>query len=291
MGERRTAWHYFLGLMLDEMAPRCFEIRAEEPLTRAIQHMDWLILRRHGDPAPGDRGQTLVDLWPLLPRVTVVEFKSAAAEYRARDVHRLLGYGYQYFSAQHDELAAHDDLALVLMVARRNGTLDRDLAALDLSEVPLSPGYARLRGLTFSMLLVDLSTVARAHAQDFVSVFVPDARPPQEAWRWWYAHHGTRKDASMNPHELDDYDAVKQRFLSTFSLEDRLAGLAPEQRLAGLAPEQRLAGLAPEQRLAGLSEAEQVLAMPDRLLALLPESYLATLPDDVRARIAARLAR
>ncbi|MBK8697756.1 MAG: hypothetical protein IPN17_37280 [Deltaproteobacteria bacterium] len=40
MGERRTAWHYFLGLLLAEKAPRGFEVRAEVPVTRALLHMD-----------------------------------------------------------------------------------------------------------------------------------------------------------------------------------------------------------------------------------------------------------
>ena len=59
MTERHTAWHYFLGILLREKAPHSFEVRAEEPLTHALQHMDWLILRRSGPRDPDDRGETL----------------------------------------------------------------------------------------------------------------------------------------------------------------------------------------------------------------------------------------
>jgi hypothetical protein len=72
--------------------------------------------------------------------------------------------------------------------------------------------------------------------------------------------------------------------------EQRLAGLAPEQRLAGLAPEQRLAGLAPEQRLADLGD-RAILAMPDRLLKMLPDEAFSNLPADVRDAIRKRIGR
>ena len=66
------------------------------------------------------------------------------------------------------------------------------------------------------------------------------------------------------------------------ALRDLLASLPPEVRLAGLDPQVRLAGLAAEDLL---------LALPDEALHTLGESYLATLPEHVRARIRARLAR
>lgn len=52
--------------------------------------------------------------------------------------------------------------------------------------------------------------------------------------------------------------------------------------------------LAPEQRLAAfaqLSEVEHVLAMPDHLLRVLPDSYLDTLPPDARDVVRRRLGR
>jgi hypothetical protein len=77
MGERRTAWHYFLGLLLTEKAPRCFEVQPEVPLTLAVQRIDYLLLRRRPWSGAPDRGETLVGLWPELPLVSLAEYKSA----------------------------------------------------------------------------------------------------------------------------------------------------------------------------------------------------------------------
>ena len=78
--------------------------------------------------------------------------------------------------------------------------------------------------------------------------------------------------------------------LDSLPPEVRLAGLKPDD-LAVLPPEQRLAGLPPEARLAGLAPAQTVLALPVEVLRGLAPEYLATLPDDVRAAVRARLAR
>ena len=75
------------------------------------------------------------------------------------------------------------------------------------------------------------------------------------------------------------------------ALRDLLASLPPEVRLAGLDPQVRLAGLDPEEVLAHYKPQELLLALPDEALRALTDSYLATLPEHVRARIRARLAR
>ena len=86
-----------------------------------------------------------------------------------------------------------------------------------------------------------------------------------------------------------DVDLVQKRF------EKDLAELIPRMNLAvvleKLTPEQRLAGVPPEQRLAGVAESEQVLALSDALLRALPPEFLATLPDDVQAKLRARIGR
>jgi hypothetical protein len=47
--------------------------------------------------------------------------------------------------------------------------------------------------------------------------------------------------------------------------------------------------LPPERRLVGLTEAQAVLAMPDAILRVLPNDYLATLPQETRAAVQRRL--
>ncbi len=325
MSTRRTAWHYFLGLLLAEKAPRCFEVIAESPVTLAVQHMDWLFLRRRPWSGPPDRGETLVELWPRLPVFTIGEYKSASRRYRRGEVHRLLGYAHQYAS-EHVAEVGPGDLAIALLVASRNEALDDDLRLLGATERALGGGYIRIEGLAFPMLLIELAEVADHDRDDYIALFTPGAPVPIEARAWWYAHHGLRTEDGMDPRQMDEFKAMQRRYFESVSIEERLAGidpqerlaglapeqrlagLAPEQRLAGLAPEQRLAGLAPEQRLAGLapaeiaqalkpeqrlaglSEAEAVLALPDSVLAGLTDAFIAALPADVRDRVRARLA-
>lgn len=115
--------------------------------------------------------------------------------------------------------------------------------------------------------------VKEQEGEDLVSLF-GHGDPPRtlRAQRFWTELVGT-KEEDMDVRELEGYDEVIQRAVST---------LSPKQRLAGLSPEQRLAGLTPE---------EQLLAMPDAALRALSDDYLATLPEHVRAQIRQRIER
>jgi len=119
---RGTAWHYFLDVLLREKDSRAFEYLAEEPLTRGVQHLDWLVLRRR-DGAPFSPGSTLVRLWAMLSDVAILEYKSAKEGYRHRGLDRLLGRGHQYLYANAERVPERNDLTLVLMVAQRNDAL------------------------------------------------------------------------------------------------------------------------------------------------------------------------
>ena len=165
-----------------------------------------------------------------------------------------------------------NDLTLVLMVAQRNDALEADLRALTLHEEPIAPGYARLHGAAFSLLLVDLTELARHERDDFVPIFAAGVEPSAEASSWWYAHRGI-KDKAMDPTQLEGFKDLERRFIQSVPVEERLAGLAPEERLVGLPPEQT------------------ILALPDAILARLPESFLVTLSEDVQAAVRARLRR
>jgi hypothetical protein len=77
----------------------------------------------------------------------------------------------------------------------------------------------------------------------------------------------------------------------TLPPEMRFAGLTLEARLIGLTLEERLDGLTSEERLVGLTEFDRILLLPDAALRALAPAYVATLSDDVQARICARLGR
>jgi len=262
METRRTAWHYFLDLLLRECGSRSFEYLAEEPVTKALQHLDWLVLRRR-DGAPFVPGTTLVRLWALLSAVAILEYKSAKEGYRARGLDRLLGYGHQYLYANPERLPARNDLTLVLLVAQRNEALDADLRELNLHEEPIAPGYTRLHGAALALLLLDLTELARNERDDFAAIFAVGVEPSPNASAWWYAHRGI-KDKAMDPTQLEGFKDLERRFIQSVPVEERLADLTPE---------------------------ESILALPDAMLARLPDAFLATLPDAVQRAVRARLHR
>lgn len=69
--------------------------------------------------------------------------------------------------------------------------------------------------------------------------------------------------------DLEGYDAFVASIIESFTLEERLAGLAPQERLAGLAPE------------------EAVLCLPDEALRALSTQYIDALPERVRSVVRA----
>lgn len=80
--------------------------------------------------------------------------------------------------------------------------------------------------------------------------------------------------------------AIKDPDLLTKAFSESL------RKMVELIPlEERLAGVPVEERLAGVPDDERLLAMPVDALRALPDSYLATLPEGVRAAILARRAR
>lgn len=95
----------------------------------------------------------------------------------------------------------------------------------------------------------------------------------------------------MEIHDLEGYDEIIRKIVTSLPLEQVLSAFKPEQRLAGLPPEQVLSAFKPEQRLAGLPPDQAVLALPDELLRALSEEYLSTLPAAIRAVIRDRIGR
>ncbi|MBK8697757.1 MAG: hypothetical protein IPN17_37285 [Deltaproteobacteria bacterium] len=193
----------------------------------------------------------------MLPTASIAEFKSATRGYRDGDLHRLVGYGHQYFSAE-SELIDESSLALVLIVAARNAALDRDIVRIGLRERALDAGYARLEGLTFAMLLVDLAVLTARDREDYVALFAAAPHASTAAWSWWYARYGSLKEARMDPDEPGGHRGDGEEFLDSLPLERRLAG--PVQKTGSRAPSGRSARRAERRPKA-------VLALPDRLVA------------------------
>jgi hypothetical protein len=288
MGSTRTAWHVLLAALLCGRAPRRFEVRSEVPLSTERLRADYLLLCTVAG-ADDDAG-TLRELWKLLPKDTLLEFKSIGRPYRSRNLDRLLAYLHLHFTDEPERLLQRADLAGALLVPARTPALLADVDTLGFEWRDLGGGYWELTGGPFALYVVEIDVVAETEDDDLLRWFGHGEARTVETRRWLSEQVGA-EEMAMGMHELEGYDEIIQKFVRTLPPEQRLAGLPPEQRLAGLPPEQRLAGLPPEQRLAGLPPEQVVLAMPDEVLRGLTDAYLATLPEPTRAAIRARIGR
>jgi hypothetical protein len=282
------------------------------PLTSEPLRPDYLLLRKIAEKALDDTARTLRRLWPLLPRVSVVEYKSPGRSYRPGNLDRLWGYVHTHFANERSKPRARadgtplapgtegaadvwtrPDLCAVLVVPGRTRSLDDDVESMGLGWEDRGSGYWRVTGGLFMLHVVEIDVVGPAEGDDLL-YSLGNGMPVTPEALWFWAELVGSKEAGMSMQDMEGYDEVVQKFLATLSpyeqvVQKFLATLSPEQRLAGLAPEQRLAGLAPEQRLAGLDREHQALALPVEVLRLLPEEYLRSLPPEVEAEIRRRL--
>ena len=281
MGTARTAWHVLLAALLDQRGPRSFEYRSEVPLSSEPLRGDFLLRRRDGTSGPDPSAGTLRRLWELLPKDTILEFKSVGRSYRARNLHRLQSYLLLYYADQGERLPAQGDLAGVLLVPARTPSLYADALALGLRWRDLGDGYARLEGGAFALYVVEIDVAADADDDDLLRLFGHGEPHTTEARRWLMQQVGSER-AEVPMEEMEEYEAMMTKLLAKLPPERRMAGLAPEERVAGLTLEQRLAGLEPEQVLPTL---------PDEALRALSDAYIDTLSEPTRLAIRARLVR
>ncbi len=176
------------------------------------------------------------------------------------------------------------EVTLLLAVPSINTSLRDELDELDLALPASETGYHPIERAPLPLVVIDLGAVAEREDDDLRRWFAGRPLRTLEGDQWVGQHQSMRnKDSStMATPDLYGYDEWVRRYV---------AGLTPAQRLDGLAPEQIAAALKPEQlaeTLAARPESEQVLALPDALLRALSDDYVATLPDDVQAKVRAR---
>ncbi len=273
MANHRTAWHFLFVASLAEHGAPGFDVLPELPLSHEPLRADVVVVRRRTGAHLDAKAGTLRALWPLVRHTAVIEFKSPSRPPRPGDVTKLFGYGGQYHALRFAEVGSALNLVLVLVVPRVTTTVRDELRALRLRLRPIAPGYFRAAGRPYDVLVVDLSAVVLANKEELMSIFVESTMLSTAAAEFM-EQHGMTTNASKNLADLDDYQDVVRRWLTSLTPAQRLAGLAPSERLAGLAPSERLAGLAPSERLAGLAPSERLEGLP-------PEDLILALPDDL----------
>ena len=290
MGAKKVVWHVGLDRLLRRNGPKSFEVRSEVPLSDEPPRLDYLLLRKLDVDAATDTARTLRRLWPLLPLVSIVEYKSPGRPYRTGNLDRLWGYVHLYCADEQSLAKQRTDLCAVLIVPNRTPSLDADTASMGLVWDDLRDGYWCMKGGLFTLYVIEIDVVGPAEGDDLLhSLGHGHPRSPEARW-FWMELVGS-KEAVMSMQDMEGYEEMLKKFLDTVPPEQILSLYPAEQRLADLLPEQRLAGLPPEQRLAGLDHDHQALALPLDVLRLLPESYMQSLSADVRAEIRRRLER
>ena len=290
MGAKRVIWHVGFERNLRRRGPPSFEVRSEVPLSEEPPRLDYLLLRKltpEGEPVD-HRAQTLLHLWPLLPRVSVVEYKSPGHPYRSGQLDRLWGYVHTYFANQRalprhradgalltpadggPEVREREDLCAVLIVAARLPSLAADVEAMGLTWEDLGSGYLRVHDGLFTLYVVELDVAGPAEGDDLLHSFGHGTLRSPEA-RWFWMELVGSKEAAMTMQDMEGYKELMDKMLDT------------------LPAEQVLSHYAPEQRLAGLDRDHQALALPIEVVRLLPEAYLRSLSPEVEAEIRRRL--
>jgi hypothetical protein len=256
VGAKRVIWHVGFERHLRRRGPRCFEIRAEVSLSEEPLRIDYLLRKIASEGEAADHSaQTLRRLWPLLPRVSVTEYKSPGHPYRPGHLDRLWSYAHAYFGQQRSlprkradgtvlvpgdggaaEVRAREDLCTVLFVPERTPSLDEDVESMGLSWEELSSGYFRVTGGLFALYIVELDVVGPAEGDDLLHSLGHGKLLTPEA-RWFWSELIGTKEANMSMQDMEGYDELMQKLLDAMPPEQRLAGLSSEQLLAGLSSE------------------------------------------------------
>ncbi len=322
----RTAWHPMFFLAVEaSLDLRVWRVVGEFLLNKEPRRIDGVIVRREfvGPEVLPVRMRTVLS---DLKAHNIVHLKGATDELESHDVNQLLSYSADYMTTANVDDPGGVSLRVVAsaLTPRFLTRIQRFGGALEPTD---RPGVHEGRLGPFALRVIETNVACMLRFEEalylFSARFLREQHaltPVDERERALYnrlyrcitqiarsPEAAMIKDADLLEkkwvEELADMlletapDAVFQRFIT----RRRLAGIPPEQLLAEVPPEKRLAGIPPEQRLAGLapeqiaqaldhnlSEADQVLALPDHLLRLLPADYIATLPQDAQARVRAR---
>jgi hypothetical protein len=281
MGAKRVVWHIGFERNLSRRGSHAFEVRSEVPLSSEPPRIDCLLLRKIS-VAVDDSAETLRGLWPLLPYVAVVEYKSPSRLYRPGNLDRLWGYVHTYCADQREmprrradgaeltrgmegapDVWAREDLCAVLVVSARTPSLLGDVAEHRLAWDDLGGGYWRVTGGSFALYVVEIDVVGPAEGDDLLYSLGHGERVTPETLRFWMELMGS-KEAGMSMQDMEGYDELMQKLL---------------------------AGMPPEQRLAGLDRDHQALALPLEVLRVLPEDYLRSLSPEVQVELRRRIQR
>lgn len=292
----RTTRHSLSSSSPDDAGRAGSLLRAEVNLAGELSPVPYLLVRRPVDLDFTQHGEaeTLRRLWPMLPRLSVIDYKSPPHPYRSGDLDQLWAYLHVLFANQRGltdsgeigsrgepDVSGREDLCAVLVVASRTPGLEEDVATMGLRWEDVGGGYWRVCGGLFALYVVEIDAVGAAEEDDLLCSFGSGGLGSPEARQFW-AEILSSNEGPMSVREREGYDEVMGKLLRSLPIEEVLSHFTPSEVLSHYAP---------EQRLAGLDHDHQALALPLDVLRLLPEDYLSTLSPEVQVELRQRLAR
>ena len=251
----------------------------------------------------------------------VIHFKGATDELEVADVFQVIAYTAQWMNLR--GLAEPGDVSIRVVASSISPRFLRQVTAMG-GAVEATDMRGVLEGHlgVFPLRVVDaVAAYPSAHEHLLYGVSAdalrdPSRLPPLDAWKTGLCHllaqsvrqdrrDPTRKRRVRKDRELVDMtmDQVHRLIVESLTPEERLASIAdldanqvrsrykPEERLRGVSPEERLRGIPPEERLRDVPPEHAILALSDTMLAQLPETLLVGLPEEIQAKVRARLGR
>ena len=167
---KRSAYHPALACVVERHKPTNTEVLTEYQLTSEPLKADILLIRKRKE-AKND-ATILRGLWGLLPRRTIMEFKSIRTGLRRGDLSRLFGYAHIYDYSKLRKVPHKDELATVLLVPSQTRVLQEELKRLSLRWEKIAPGYFEVLGPTpFTCFVVVIDEVALDEQDPILGIF------------------------------------------------------------------------------------------------------------------------
>jgi hypothetical protein len=293
-------WHRLFGLTwMDLLWSTNAEVEMELDLSRHVQLLDVVIIRREPTPLPF----ALPDGFDNFGPHNLITFKSNQDTLDTWALDELVGHYVNYrkqASRDQEQLLPLDQFRLYAVCVRAPQLLQRP----DVER--RSEGVYSIRHFSGVIRIIVIHQLPLEQANAMMHLFSAmercidyavehyEQRSPQTSTliQNLIEHH--RREGRVVANALEEFaKRARAEIIEEATPEERLRGLPPEERLKGLPPEERLRGLPPEERLKGLPPEERLKGLPpeERLKGLPPEELIAALPLDLQEALRRGLAQ
>lgn len=218
-------------------------VRAEEVISHE-QRADLMLIWNEAGEASVPKG-AFRRLWAVLPKLTVVEYKSRMAPPEPGVFDQLLAYGHIVARTHRQTIGApSENLALVLATAKMSPTIRREAAMYELRIVAHGGGLYRLEGALIATWLMALDEVTIDVVEPLIGYFgsLGLAEVGEEGERWLaerYMSNAEQLKSLPGGPELEE-QLLKSPAVRAFMrrrLQERPADVVVDELMADLSEE------------------------------------------------------